>query len=371
MAFNLTAAIGLDGSRFALGMAKVKNQVRGLKGELASAASNQLTGQLGALFSVGAITAATAKTIEYAGKINDLSEQTDVSREGLQKWDYALTQNGSSIETGVKFFEKLGTARQKALEGNEDAIANFAELGVSIDDLKKKRLEDIGLQIGNAVKDGDIQKLGTALREVGGKAAGELVPAFKAGLQQAFDQAPIINDETIQGLDDVGDAVDRLAGQFRSVLAPAILFVVDKLSMMIDFAKIIGGVLPAMAGALAGGASLKEALAAGQKVSNDVIDERMARENEKNNPKPKGKKVDLEEISKKDKKLKELKAPKEVKDLAGSGQVEVGSLAKSGGFLANEFGARNNDVPKQQLDELKAIKRNTDPDLKPKPLAFD
>lgn len=365
MPFNLQASIGLDGARFMAGMAQVNRGVDGLRGKFNSLASPGLKGGLAAAFGTGAIMAAAKNTVDYAGKINDFSERTDVSREALQKWDFALNQNGSSIESGVKFFEKLGASRQKALEGNEEAINNFKQLGISIDDLKNKRLEDIGLQIGNAVKQGDIQKIGVALREVGGKAAGELVPAFKAGLAEAFEEAEklgiIIDEKTVMGLDAAGDAAAKLANQFRADIAPAVLGVVKLLQTFWDGLTMIPKVIGAQLGALAGGGGFQGMKEAGGAVLNDMLAAKQAREAVAVTAPGAKTPIDLEEIG-------AVTAPKGKKGKA----ARLAGVEREGRGGRGGLGANGGTFDQQLLEHLKAISRNTDPSKqKSKTLHFD
>jgi hypothetical protein len=357
MPFNLQASIGLDGSKFAAGIEQAKSKAAGLKASLNSTLNGNIANQFAGIFSAGAIAGFSKETINFASHINDLHDRVDVSREGLQKWGFALKQNGSDIDSGVKFFEKLGQAREKVFKGGEagdEMLKNFKEFGVTMDDLKNKRLEDIGLQIGNAVKAGDVQKLGAALREVGGKAATELVPAFKNGLQEAFDQAPVIGEQTIAELDDIGDAVDKLTAQFRTLLAPAIVYVTDLLGKMLDFIKIDIGGKAAFLGTLFGGGSIKDAFAAQEQVKNDIIDARIKNDAEKTKKRDRKATPYTDEEVEAKKKAEKEKAAKEIAPIA------VDSLAKIGAFLGNAgYADPMLTVAQQQLETQQKIEQNT------------
>jgi hypothetical protein len=274
MPFNLQASIGLDGSKFAAGLGQIEHQVDHL--------GKHLAGSFGALFGVAAIEQATHKTIEYGAHIYDLSRRLNVSAEDLQKWDYALTQNGSSLEAGAGFFEKLGIARKKALEGGEEQIGYFKELGITLEDLKSKNLQGIAVKIAEAIKEGDPQKLIAALRGVGGKAAGELVAAFKAGLPELFEEAEklglIIKDDVTVQLKEAEDEIKNMAKAMRADLAPAVGFVVKHISEMVDLLKIGAKSFGAYLGAKAGGASDADAKQAAYAAVDEVIDARIKRE---------------------------------------------------------------------------------------------
>lgn len=178
---SLIAEIGADIAPFMRGMAKTKEVAVHTGKEIASETKKELAGA----FSFAAVVGLGEKTISTASHIKDLSDRLEVSRDKLQEWIFAAKQSGSGEEAVTTFFEHLNEARQKALEGNEDAINSFQRLGVSVKDLKKLRTEEIAGRVANAVKGGDAQVLFPALKEVGGKGAGSLIPAMKEGIEEA------------------------------------------------------------------------------------------------------------------------------------------------------------------------------------------
>lgn len=164
----------------------------------------------------------TGEMIKHGGKVSDISDRYGISTTAVQQWDYALKQNGSSIEDAGRFFDRLATNRDKALGGNQRMIDAFAKLGVSVADLKSKRLEDIGVQIGKAFETGDPQELLADLRTIGGRSASELVTAFSAGLTGLFADAPVTAENVISELDRIGDKWDELGQQAATAFAPFI-----------------------------------------------------------------------------------------------------------------------------------------------------
>ncbi len=219
---SLMARIGLDGSGYFLGMKKAEGAAKNLSREL----NGNLKGSIAAAFGTAAIVEYTRRTIEFASHLQDMSDRVDVSTDALQEWGFAAKQNGSDIDEVVGFFEKLGQAREKALSGNAEAIASFKKLGVATGDLKKKRVEDIGLQVGKTIQNGDVQNLIGALKSVGGKGAGALVPTFKSDLESMAADArrvgAVMRLESIEKLKSLGDQFDILAMRLRGPFADAI-----------------------------------------------------------------------------------------------------------------------------------------------------
>lgn len=183
--------------------------------------------------SVAAIEHVVRSTVEWGEKVSVLSQRLGISTDAVQAWDYALKQNGTSIDAAATFFEKLAIARQKAMHGQEEQINAFRRLGVTIEDLRSKRLEDLAGQIAEAFKVGDPQQLIADLREVGGRGAGELAAAFASGLsdltKEAQDAGIIISESVIDKLREAADKSKTIWAEFVSGIAPAITWLLDKI----------------------------------------------------------------------------------------------------------------------------------------------
>jgi len=83
------------------------------------------------------ITERVKEIADYGEMIANLSQRLGIAVKAGQAWDIGLKVNGSNLQDQAKFFELLAVARQKALDGDKTAIRNFADLKVSVADLKK------------------------------------------------------------------------------------------------------------------------------------------------------------------------------------------------------------------------------------------
>jgi len=225
MAFlSIMARFGMDATGFKAGIKQVESASKGLSRDL----NGNLKGAIAGAFGTAAIVAAGKATMDYAGQIADLSERLGVSTDALQEMDFAARLTGTNLETFTGFLEKLSVSREEALQGNDELRDSFARLGVSLEDLRTKRLEDLTRQIGRAIQGGDVQQLMPALKGVGGRGAGALVPTFKMGLEEAGHQAraanAIISAEDIAALDEAGDQFSALFQIIRAQLAPAMIW---------------------------------------------------------------------------------------------------------------------------------------------------
>ena len=244
MAFmELAAKIGLDSSSFSAGINKAKSSVASLRSSIGSSVGSQVGGMLG----VAAIVAYAKSTIDLGGKISDTSARLGISAEELQRWTFAATQTGSSAEDITSFFEKLAIAKAKALAGDKAAIASFKALGVSMDDLKKKKVADLAVQVGKTMQTGNVEELLPSLMSVGGKSASALIPAFKGDFENAMASAPVMSNEAVAKMDDAGDKIDEAMLRLRvpmaellAALTPLITFFVDGVRMIIAVLKDAG-----------------------------------------------------------------------------------------------------------------------------------
>jgi hypothetical protein len=226
------AILGLDASRFQSGLNKAASAAQSAGQKI----GHHLGGKLGVAAMTVAAEEAIRKTIEYGEHVADLSNRLAMLPEAVQQFDFALKQNGASIDAAVPYFERLAANRDKALKGNGSSIDAFQKLGVSIGDLKNKRIEDIALQIGDVFKaGGDSQELIGALREIGGRGAGEMMAAMKSGLREAGEEAKnlgiIIDTDTIAKLKEAGDRYKTFWQQIRGAIAPVVAWAGNGLAM--------------------------------------------------------------------------------------------------------------------------------------------
>jgi hypothetical protein len=331
VALSLKAILGLDGSGFQLGIKQAQSAANKFSKTLDSEFGSRLKTLLGA----AAVEEAARHTLDFAGHVNDLSLRLGISTDAVQQWDNALKQSGSSIETAASFFDKLAIAREKALGGDGKTMGAFKKLGVSQSDLQSKRVEDIGLQIGEAVKNGDPQAMISSLREVGGKGAGELIAAFKAGLKDMFDSTPLISAEDIVELDSIGDKFTVLGKTIMAAMAPVLAFINRRLTDMKALLDIMFGSGAAALGALAGGSSFKDAIQAGRDASNAAFSKWQADKKANSeaadaarNPKKKTPEIDDDKAEKVRQKLREQAEEMSKRD-AEKHRKEDAALSKS------------------------------------------
>ena len=227
MAFaNLVVEVGLNGSAFERGVSKVIAKAREMNAAFGKSVTSIASNQISQAFAVAAVVnkmqAGVSEAIAFGSSISDLSTKLNVSTDSLQLWNFAATQNGATLGDVSAMFTKLAINRQGAVNGNLEMVAAFKKLGVTVDDIKTKKPEDIARQIGKAFENGaDPTALVGSLRMVGGRGADALIAAFEAGIGTSFDEGLrlkiVIDPDELAKMDALGDRLDVIQMQMRPV----------------------------------------------------------------------------------------------------------------------------------------------------------
>jgi hypothetical protein len=262
---NLKAVLSLNGSGFALGLKRAESASKQF--------AKEIKGQFAQAFGAAAITAYGVKIINMADNIIDLSERLGVSTKALQEWNYAAQKSGSSIERVTQFLEHLARVRERALGGDKDAVENLTSLGVT--DLNQG-VDPMARQIGRTIASGNFSRV--ALAAVGGKGAGELVPALQAMdelSESAHKAGRVLNDETLEALKALKNEAMALSDVFSGPFAKSILWMAEKLrgAFTVIKAGIAGGAAFLGAGTAGISDSNKPAMDAAMAAFDEVFDE--------------------------------------------------------------------------------------------------
>lgn len=216
--FRVQGEVALDGSKFIGGLKQVEIAANRTGANMVNSLGNHLAG----LFSLGAIGSFIGKTVEMAGKLEDMSARTGASVEELQRMDRAMKDNGGTLEELIGFWEKLNVARADALSNPSGSQAQaFKTFGVSQQQLKSQNAPDITRTIATALQNStNVEALITPLREVGGRGSGAMIAAFRSGLDQMYQDITVMTSNTTQQIDEVTDRWDNMMKDLMSTIAP-------------------------------------------------------------------------------------------------------------------------------------------------------
>lgn len=241
-----------EADNFSVGLEQAKNALNKV-GSAAQTVADKTRGlSTAATGLLGAVGGLALKSAAAADELNTLSKQTGISTDDLQKMQYASELVDVSLEsmTGAMTKMKAGMA------SGDFGKAAFETLGVSVRDANGA-LRDSNVvfyevltalsQIPNETE------RDTIAMDIFGKSADQLAGIIDDGgaaLQQYGAEAEnlglILDTETLQGLNDVNDTIDKLKAQAGAELAkagaealealtPVLETVIDKLSQLFEW----------------------------------------------------------------------------------------------------------------------------------------
>lgn len=227
MSFSLKATFYGDSAPLISSLEQAKSKANSIGTQIGGGLRGALAGGLAAVASVSAIQSGISNAVEYAGRIADISNRLNISTDAVQEWDFALKQNGSSIEQAIPVFARLGINMRKALEGNAPMIAHFKNLGFELDALRGKKSNDILEALAPKFEDpnADQAKLQSAFIGVGGRGADNLVASMRDGIPALIAEYRAamlgMDADTVDSLDKIGDQWNKLQLKLQnSVFAP-------------------------------------------------------------------------------------------------------------------------------------------------------
>lgn len=217
--------LGLDIVGWREGWAKAQGVAQAKTVEIGAA----VKGHLAAMFGAAAIGAAIKNTMDYAARINDLSEELGISRDRVQELDFAARQNGTTFEIFEGTLTKLARARQAALDSPAGKETNWlTQFEISAAELKTLKLDDLLLRVADGFAAAENpQKLMVAAIGLLGKSSPKVFQALRNDLRQTMKDAHTFNqlmsDETITALEALGDQIDVLKGAFTSTFGDVLV----------------------------------------------------------------------------------------------------------------------------------------------------
>jgi hypothetical protein len=186
----------------------------------------------------------TKNSIEFADQIDTLSGKLNMTSDSVQRWDYVLRLNKSSVEQAQKGFYKISVSAYAAATGSKESQEAFKTLGIEIYDTNG-RLKD-STQLTNeavfALADmRDKTYAAGVAQKLFGKAAIELNPLIAMGsaeikkqMAEAEKYGQILDTRTVKSMADAKDSAERMDRAFKVAsanitvaFAPALIKVAD------------------------------------------------------------------------------------------------------------------------------------------------
>jgi len=222
--------VDLDGRKTAAESNRVAQSLGGIE-----KAASRIGGMLTAAFSFRSAVGAMQDLIKQGTEFRDLSQRIGVSAQKLQEWAYAAEQTGASANDITIAVRYLRVAIAQALAGPEsDAAAAFDRMGITLDDLRLKKPEEIFDQLAVSMKEiPDSAQLTADAMRLLGRSADALMPAMRGGFDAMAKDARrfglIMQDGIVNRLGRMGDAMTTLRWKWRAFKSELVETEVEKI----------------------------------------------------------------------------------------------------------------------------------------------
>ena len=196
---SLIAILGLDRSGFSSGLDQAKGESQSKGMDIGAILGKKMVAGL----ATAAIVAAAKKEFDAIGELATKAKEIkfgasrlDVGTTRFQDLEYAAAKGRTSIEAIYGAYRKLAVGAQDALGGNKELVDHFAQLGVSVGDLKNKSPDELFRQISAQMDGASMNgaKLAAVIKTMG-KSADELLPAMRAGIFGGHDPFAIPQED--------------------------------------------------------------------------------------------------------------------------------------------------------------------------------
>ena len=229
-----TAKLALDASGFDRGLATAQSSVMRF--------AKTTGGLIAGAFALDKIIAGFSSAIEKGDQLQDIAEKFGVSASKLQLLGNAASVFGSGIDQVSAGLNKLSLAQQKALAGDNGLANTFAEVGISLDDLRSMRPEDILLKISDSFASGaNKARQFIIVDELLGKAQTDLIKVLNQGSAAIIEQGEnigVYTDEQIASLSALSDSLKKFQNLISLVFGVAAAAIMNAVEAYARFAEI-------------------------------------------------------------------------------------------------------------------------------------
>ena len=229
-----TAKLALDASGFDRGIASAQTSVA----RFAKTAGGLVAGA----FAFDKIIAGFSSAIEKGDQLQDIAEKFGVSASKLQLLGNAASVFGSGLDQVSAGLNKLSLAQQKALAGDKGLENTFREVGISIENLKDMKPEDILLKISDSFASGANEgRQFIIVNELLGKAQTDLIKLLNQGSEAITEQGTamgVFSDETIAQLSAASDSLKQFQNLATIVFGGVLGQIMDAVEAYARFAAI-------------------------------------------------------------------------------------------------------------------------------------
>lgn len=147
---------------------------------------------LGASIGAGLFVSFIKNSINAVAALDDMSEKTGLSVELLSKLEAVAIVGGHSLETITQSASKFSRSIGEAKSGTTEQIKAFEAIGISVDDLKSKSIDDLFVDVARKIATAEDHTLALAVStKLLGRSAAEQMPFLKDLAEQGLGNARV------------------------------------------------------------------------------------------------------------------------------------------------------------------------------------
>ena len=236
MIAKLMAKIGLDASEFSSGVKGVQTETQSL-----SEAFSGLGKYVAGAFSIATVTAFVREIKSAADEVYRAKQEADATGEGYQALRNSMRDAGQSADGLSGFLNKLYSASLDAQSGNTKLVGAFDALGISVEDLRSMKTDEIFGAIGEAIVNASDQTeaYGAVMDIFGQRMTAKVLPALQDVGSEGFDElTKRMKDSGRVMSDEFLDKVNRLETRidtFKQKMVGLVADFTDGWDTMIDY----------------------------------------------------------------------------------------------------------------------------------------
>jgi lambda family phage tail tape measure protein len=198
---RLGVVLGLDAGEFNKNLGIAQERLKGFNQSI-------ITSRLGvAAIATGFAVAATS-AIRFADGINDVAQASELSVQTVLRLNEALVTNGGKADAASQMVTKFSRSVYEANHQNEDMQKAFRKLGISMEDLRTKSMEQLlskGLKGFKELRD-VTERTGVAFDVFGRSAKG----VDLSGAADTFERNKKSYKDAQEAFESIGNALDNL-----------------------------------------------------------------------------------------------------------------------------------------------------------------
>lgn len=198
---RLGVVLGLDAGEFNKNLGIAQERLKGFNQSIIS--SRLGVAAIGATF-----VAAATNAVRFADSINDVAQASELSVQTVLRLNEALVTNGGKTDAASQMVTKFSRSVYEANHQNEDMQKAFQKLGISMEDLRTKSMEQLlskGLKGFKELRD-VTERTGVAFDVFGRSAKG----VDLSGAALTFEKNKESYKDAQKAFEAIGNALDNL-----------------------------------------------------------------------------------------------------------------------------------------------------------------